>query len=169
MAPPAVRFVPSRLDEKAVPPPSSPPPLKCRPVRHDPRPIKRGRKVDLRRARGDRVWRRAPRRWRPSGKVMLLTDLGGVERERVLVDVELPGLLRPVGRVAIAGRERRRLAGVPLRKRPVADRLRERRRRPVGVGHGEGLIRLVAVDAGRQQLERGVVARGQRRWSARRR
>ena len=84
-----------------------------------------------------------------------------VQREGVLVDTERAALLRPAGGVAIAGRQRRGLPGVPLRYGPVADRLHERRRRPVGVGHGEGLVRLAAVDPGRQQLQRAGVARGQ--------
>ena len=160
VAPPAVRLVPSRLAEKALPSPSSPPPLKVVPSATIPVRLKAEERLTWVVATGMSV-AASTSTLASLGRVMLSHRLGRVEREGVLVDVEPPGLLRPAVLVAIGGRQRRRLPGVPLRDGPVADRLGERRRRPVGVGHGEGLVRLAAVDAGRQQLQSGVVARGQ--------
>ena len=95
------------------------------------------------------------------GQCQAADRLARVKRERVFVDMEPSGLFLSAGRVAIVGRECRRLPGVPLRRGPAADRLLEPRRRPVRVGHGEGSICLLAIDGGRQQLQRGVIARRQ--------
>ncbi len=68
--------------------------------------------------------------------------------------------MAPERRNAVGHFQRLRFSCIVLRGEPIAQALREARGGAIGIGDDEGLIGLIAVDGGGQQIHGGVIPAG---------